>query len=530
MSRKVLLRSTAMAASVALIAGASFMALQPAQAAVVGGTTLIPAAGGIDTLIQANSSAPCAAPATRVRAIATGFGFPGGVNGQIVVSPTAVGFSTSAPMSLPLSNSFRIYAQNNGNTPLVGAYDVRIQCVNTLGTVIYDEFQNTMTWTTPGNSFANISSATYTSTPFVASVATTTALTVAPVGSADEGTSVALTATVDGGVTDPNAGTVEFFDGATSLGTSPVVAGVATKSVTTLPVGNRTLSAVFSGVSGFNASTSPNVSYTINDVIVATTTTLAVTGSPTQYQPITLDATVAPNNAVGTVEFRDGVTILATRPLVSGTAQFVTSSLAVGPHSLTAVFVPTNVNDFSGSTSAAQSITIGAPAGVQEFITTEIPAGALTISLKTGQDGTVVFPAVLDADGAKFRGTSQIDPVRVIDTRSGSIGWVASGQLTPFAQGAGPSIAAVNLGWTPKFNTVDFPTGVSNALMTVVPAALVAPANGVVPSASTWTRTLATSPAGSSVGTADLGADISLVAPTTTLPGSHTAVLTLTAI
>src|SRR6478735_11467921 len=162
--KKTLFRSAALVASAALAAQAL---------PIAGYATFNPQNGNIDTIMSINSSGACVAPATKVRAIATGFGFPAA--GQIIYSPQVNGFSTTGPMSLPVSNTFRIYAQNNASTPLVGAYDVRVQCVNNLGTTIYDEFQTTMNWTTPGNSFANINSATYTST--VPGVATTTALT-----------------------------------------------------------------------------------------------------------------------------------------------------------------------------------------------------------------------------------------------------------------------------------------------------------------------------------------------------------------
>ena len=72
---------------------------------------------------------------------------------------------------------------------------------------------------------------------------------------------VTLTATVT-----PNTatGTVEFFDGVTSLGTSPVVAGVATLSPGALSVGAHTLKAVYTPVGCFLASTSPNKAHTVN--------------------------------------------------------------------------------------------------------------------------------------------------------------------------------------------------------------------------------------------------------------------------
>jgi hypothetical protein len=166
-----------LAIATALLVGTvgAAVGLTSANAVVTGTATLTPANGTIDSLIRVDTSGPCVAPATRVQVRVFGFGFA--PTGQVTYSPQAFGFSTTEPMSLQLSNSFFVYATNNSSTPLVGAYDVRVQCVNNLATVVYDEFQTTMNWTTPGNSFANIAQATYTSgaAPTTSAPPTTTA-------------------------------------------------------------------------------------------------------------------------------------------------------------------------------------------------------------------------------------------------------------------------------------------------------------------------------------------------------------------
>jgi hypothetical protein len=53
---------------------------------------------------------------------------------------------------------------------------------------------------------------------------------------------------------------------------------------------------------------------------------------------VTLTATVSPDSATGTVTFRDGVTTLATVPLVNGVATCSASFSAAGTHSITAVY------------------------------------------------------------------------------------------------------------------------------------------------------------------------------------------------
>jgi hypothetical protein len=169
------LRTVAFAVGLCLLGAGGAVGLSSASAAAVG-VTLTPATGNADSLIRADTSGPCASPATKVQARAFGFGFPAA--GQIIYSPQVFGFSTTGPMSLQLSNSFRVYATNNSSTPLVGQYDVKVQCVNNLGSIVYGEFVTTMVWQTPNNDFANIGSATYTSG--VTAPPTTTPPTTAP--------------------------------------------------------------------------------------------------------------------------------------------------------------------------------------------------------------------------------------------------------------------------------------------------------------------------------------------------------------
>lgn len=65
-----------------------------------------------------------------------------------------------------------------------------------------------------------------------------------------------------------------------------------------------------------------------------------------------LFANVAPGNADGTVQFKDGTTnIGAPVPVFGGFTFLFTSAPAKGTHELTAVFTPTDPADFGPSTS-----------------------------------------------------------------------------------------------------------------------------------------------------------------------------------
>lgn len=125
--------------------------------------------------------------------------------------------------------------------------------------------------------------------------------------------------------------------------------------------------------------------------VTATTTTLGV--APTSPQvagtSVTLTATVSPSTAAGTVQFFDGATAFGTPVAVtSGSAVKVTTTLAVGTHSLKATFIPTDTSAFAGSSSAVKSYVITAapvsakytPAGPCRVFDTRKPTNATCTS------------------------------------------------------------------------------------------------------------------------------------------------------
>jgi hypothetical protein len=98
----------------------------------------------------------------------------------------------------------------------------------------------------------------------------------------------------------------------------------------------------------------------------APSTTVATTSnSPWLFSlPVTLKATVSPAAATGGVTFMDGATTLACGAGSVATAPVatcVTSTLALGNHSITAVYSGSSDGNYSGSTSAALTQSIVAP-------------------------------------------------------------------------------------------------------------------------------------------------------------------------
>ncbi len=113
------------------------------------------------------------------------------------------------------------------------------------------------------------------------------------------------------------------------------------------------VTAVYSGDSNFNSSTSSDLSQTVN--AADTTTTLSSSSNTSVFgQSATFSVSVSGTTATptGSVVFYDGSTALDTETLDgSGNASFATSALAVGSHTITAVYG--GDSNYNSSTSSA---------------------------------------------------------------------------------------------------------------------------------------------------------------------------------
>jgi hypothetical protein len=207
-------------------------------------------------------------------------------------------------------------------------------------------------------------------TETVVQSATTTSL-ASSVNPAVTGQTVKFTATV--APVSPGAGaptgSVTFMDGTTSLGSSSLSNGQATLTVATLAVGSHNIKAVYQGTTGYASSTSKVVTQTINQA--ATTDTLSSSANPAVWgQAVTFTATVAPvspgaGTPTGSVTFMDGTTSLGSSSLSSGKATLTLANLAVGSHSITAVYQGST--GYASSTSSALAQTIN-PAGTTDTL------------------------------------------------------------------------------------------------------------------------------------------------------------------
>ena len=213
------------------------------------------------------------------------------------------------------------------------------------------------------------------------------------------GQSVTFTATVN--VVAPgagiSAGAVEFFDGATSLGTSTLNgSGQASLATSALTVATHSITAKYLGNSNYNESTSSALSQEVQKA--DTTTSVASSANPSKFgQSVTFTATVnvvAPGAGIsaGAVEFFDGATSLGTSTLNgSGQASLATSALTVATHSITAKYLGNG--NYNESTSSALSQVVEKADTATELIPSANPS-------RVGQSVTFTAAVTIVAPGA----------------------------------------------------------------------------------------------------------------------------------
>jgi hypothetical protein len=174
------------------------------------------------------------------------------------------------------------------------------------------------------------------------------------------GQNITFSASVTSGASSAITGSIAFMDGSTLLGTVALSNGSASISFSSFVVGGHTITATYSGDTNYAGS-----SATLTEVVnkAGTTTTLNSSQSSTTFgQTVTFTASVfaASGDPTGIVTFMDGSTVLGTGTLVNGVATFSTSSLAVGSHTITAIYG--GDDSYNTSTSAPLTQTVVAVA------------------------------------------------------------------------------------------------------------------------------------------------------------------------
>jgi Big-like domain-containing protein len=153
-------------------------------------------------------------------------------------------------------------------------------------------------------------------------------------------------------------GQVQFFDGGVAYGNPVSVAGSAGEAAlttTTLSSGTHGFTARYLGNTCDAQSVSVLVSHSVSPG--ATTTVLTSDANPSTFgQAVTFSAGIFPvspaeGSPSGSVSFYDGPALLGSATIINHHADFTTSALSVGHHSITSVYGDNDT--YKGNTSAA---------------------------------------------------------------------------------------------------------------------------------------------------------------------------------
>jgi sugar lactone lactonase YvrE len=224
---------------------------------------------------------------------------------------------------------------------------------------------------------------------------------------------VIFTATVASA--DPSrSGPVTFLDGTTPVCSNvSLAAGSASCSVSTLALGQHTITASYAGDDNNAASVSPAL---IQVVKQQPTLTLAASPNPvnvTQTVTLTLTATAGTGTPSGTVVFYDGATALSGNVSLNsgGVASFSTTALTPGPHSLSVQYAGDANNIAAQSNTVTETVnqlsTTTAIASSNSTVNAGVPVTfTATVTNTTGPvtTGTVQF-----TDGATTLGSGTVD-------------------------------------------------------------------------------------------------------------------------
>jgi YVTN family beta-propeller protein len=142
---------------------------------------------------------------------------------------------------------------------------------------------------------------------------------------------------------DIPTGTATFYSGTEELKTVELdAAGQAQITTSSLTAGSHSITAKYSGDDDFQSGTSPELEQVIT--AIATTTKLVSSQNPSNLdQMVTFTATVSavvevPGKPTGMVVFRNGISAVEFELNASGQAQYMTSNLSLGNHTITAEY------------------------------------------------------------------------------------------------------------------------------------------------------------------------------------------------
>jgi Bacterial Ig-like domain (group 3) len=336
---------------VAVTVGGGLLSAGVAHAQVppnLGTLTFDPPVGNDESVITATTSGGCT-PADSYNIRVTG---PNNFN-YLITGTADPGFDRTAPFSVLFSQTMLdAGVLQKPPVPLVtGTYDVTLNCVDAVTQIVRATYTGALIFSSP---------TAYTIDAPLGTTDTQTALAVTPPSPITAGTVSTLTTTV---IPSAAEGSVQFKDGSNNIGNPVTVLGGTASMTTTLAPGTHSLTAVFTGGTGFGNSTSLPVPSVVNGdfpgVTVTITTLTTLPASPVDAgTKMTLNAAVVPAAAAGTVQFKAGANNIGGPVTVSGGTALTTTTLAPGTQSLTAVFTPADPAALGASTSLAVSFVV----------------------------------------------------------------------------------------------------------------------------------------------------------------------------
>ncbi len=148
----------------------------------------------------------------------------------------------------------------------------------------------------------------------------------------------------------PDGELLTFYDGTAVLSVVPLSGGVAAYTTSSLKAGSHTIKATYPGDATFKSSTK-SLTQVVN--LYPTSTSISSNLNPSTYgQLVTFTAIVTasgPYALTGKVTFKDGTTVIGTVTLSGTTATLKKSTLTVGTHSITALYLGDTSNGKSTS-------------------------------------------------------------------------------------------------------------------------------------------------------------------------------------
>jgi hypothetical protein len=193
-------------------------------------------------------------------------------------------------------------------------------------------------------------------------------------------------------------GTVTIYDADKFLagGGLTLTNGMASYTTSKLAIGSHSITFTYSGDSNYVAATSAPFTLSVipatPQVALTASTNVAALGAPVTFTAMLIGSVVFPT---GTVSFLDGGATLGTGTLnASGIANFTTSGLSVGSHSITASYG--GDANYTAATSSAVGITVTS----QSIPTVSIKSSASSLTY----GASIVLTATVSGSGASPTG------------------------------------------------------------------------------------------------------------------------------